>query len=369
MKLLWYWPFARVEEIDLAAACAGEDSEIVVQTIDRREAPHAGQQGRVFVARDLPDVERGAMGRLRWASSRMHTYQARARLRGRLMRAHEFDLVHLHYINRFTDAYSRLPRPLVMSVHDVLPHQQRLGVQGEHRLLGRTYRRADLLVVHHERLMADLVERFGIDRSTIRVVPHQVFPVDEYDSVRPAGAPMFLFFGALRPNKGLDVLVEALRIVPKLDARVVIAGRGSPDIEDMARTLAASDQRVTCEIGQVTHQRKGELFRQASAVLLPYTSFTSQSGVLHDAYGHRRPVVVSAVGALGKTVEEDGTGQVVAPRDPSLLASAMESALDSVAWDRWVAACDRVARERAPSVVGQELRRVYLELLGAAQRP
>jgi glycosyltransferase involved in cell wall biosynthesis len=334
-----------------------------VEVIARPEAPAAGEHGPVTVVRDLPDVQRTVGNRAAWAASRANTYRVRAAARRAHWRAGEFDLVHLHYLNRFTDAALPLPRPLVMSVHDVVPHVPRLGGRAEHQLLRRLYSRADALVVHHDELTDWLVDDFGIDGDRIHVVPHQVFPVGDVPLNPPSEPPTVLFFGALRPNKGLEVLAAAVEQLQGDDVRIVIAGRGDATLQSLATELARTDPRVTVELGFATLERKRQLFGEASIVVMPYTSFASQSGVLHDAYGHARPVVVSDVGALGDTVREDGTGLVVPPNDPTALAHAIRGSLAPGAWESHAAAERRISVERSPAATGLRLREVYDHVL------
>lgn len=362
MRFHWYWPFARSEELDWAHATVRSGEHVVVQVLDREQAPPAGTVGGVTVVRDLPDVNRSARG-VTWPISRAGTYRARAAARKRIWREESFDLVHLHYVNRFTDAIVRLPHPLVLSVHDVVPHVPRLGSAVERRLHARLYGRADALVVHHERLADELCARFAVSRSIVHVVPHQVFPVGGVVAAPPEGPPRLLFFGALRDNKGLEVLDEALERIRDEDLEVTIAGRGDERLERLARSIASRDGRVHAEIGHVPLERKRELFGAAHVVVLPYTSFASQSGVLHDAYGHGRPVVVSDVGALGETVREDGTGVVVPPGDAAALAAGIVDALSPERWEPASANCRRIALERSPEAVGRRLREVYDLLL------
>jgi glycosyltransferase involved in cell wall biosynthesis len=359
MRFHWYWPFARPEELDWAVGTARDGESILVEVIDRAQAPAAGTHGPVTVVRDLPDVRRDVGNRLAWTASRANTYRARAAIRRTHWGSGKFDLVHLHYVNRFTDAFAPLPHPLVMSVHDVVPHMPRLGTGPEHRLLERLYSRADALVVHHQELTDRLVSDFRISGDRIHVVPHQVFPVGDVPDLPPEGPPTVLFFGALRPNKGLDVLADAMGRLQRDDVRLVIAGRGDPELERLATDLAAGDSRVRAEIGFATLGRKRELFGEASLVVMPYTSFASQSGVLHDAYGHCRPVVVSDVGALGDTVREDDTGLVVPPKDPSALSDAIRASLEPTTWRNHAAAERRIRAERSPPAIGARLREVY----------
>lgn len=365
MRFYWYWPFARSEELDWARATVRPGEEVTVHVIDRAAAPQDGD-GLVTVVRDLPDVDRDAYGNARWATSRASTYLARERLRRARWRAGDFDLVHLHYLNRFTDVWSPLPRPLVMSVHDVVPHEPRIGRQAEHQLLRRLYRRPEALVVHHQHLADELCSDFGVSDGKIHVVPHQVFPVDGPPTETPTGTPTVLFFGSLRPNKGVDLLDGMMRRLDN-DIRLRIAGRGDPAVTQQVLAAADRDPRVVAEIGFASLERKRQLFRGADVVVLPYTTFSSQSGVLHDAYGHGRPVVVTDVGALGDAVREDGTGLVVPPHDPAALAAAVQALLEPAAWRRHAAAARRLAQERSPEATGERLREVYDHVLPRAR--
>jgi glycosyltransferase involved in cell wall biosynthesis len=362
----WYWPFMRPEEMDWAVHTARVGDSILLEVLDREAAPAAGRYGRVTVLRDLPDVDRSVTTGPRWLASRAATYRTRAAVRRRHWQADRFDLVHLHYVNRFTDAFTALPHPLVLSVHDVLPHAPRIAAV-ERALLHRLYHRADALVVHHARLADEITQRFAVPSRMLHVVPHQVFPIDAVPAAPTDEPPMLLFFGTLRANKGLEVLAASLPDLPD-DIRVVIAGHGDAPVEALARRMARDDRRVRVELGFITLERKRALFAAASVVLLPYTAFSSQSGVLHDAYGHARPVVVTDVGALGSTVREDGTGVVVIPGDPRALARGIDEVLRPGRWTACAAAAQQVAHERTPVRLGAQLRAVYDEILRGTPR-
>lgn len=358
MLFHWYIPFAREEELAWALGTPRRGESLLMEVVDQAVAPASGTFGPVTVVRDLPDVNR-TVGRPAWLASRAGTYWRRAAARRATLQSATFDVVHLHYINRFTDPFIRPGAPLVVSVHDVVPHRSRLG-RAEHVVLKRTYDRADSLVVAHESLRAALVSDFGLAESSIHVVPLPVFPVPyAFTMPPPAGSPLVLFFGALRPNKGLSVLVEAARLLAGRDVRFVIAGRGDATEEAIAKDAARSDPRIDARIGFVNMADKQSLYAQASIVVLPYTSFASQSGVLHDAYAHGRPVVVTDVGALGRSVREDGTGLVVAPGDPVALARAIDQLLEPGQWLTSAHGAESVRTRRSPQESGRLLREVY----------
>lgn len=361
MRIYWYWPFARPEELPLACATARAGDEIAVHVIDREAAPVASSCARVVLRRDLPDVRRDLGRSPAWLASRAATYAGRAWRRERAAADLGPDICHLHYLNRFTDWVlpRRGSRPLVMSVHDVMPHTSRLPAGAERALLAATYRRADALIVHHARLRRELLTAFDLDEHRVHVVPHQVFAYDDADPTPLPDRPCVLFFGSLRFNKGVGVFLRAVAGISE-EIAVRVAGRGEASIEEQLRRVGATDPRLHVEIDHLPTSRKIELFRAASVVVLPYTSFASQSGVLHDAYAQGRPVIATDVGALGETVREDGTGLVVPPGDDAALGQAIEGLLsDPDALAHYAERAVAVRQERSPGVLGPQLRELY----------
>lgn len=346
----------------MAYATVREGDHLLIQTIDRDAAPVESTHAAVSLSRDLPDVDREAR-HASWLWSRSLTYIRRSQVRQASWRASAYDIHHIHYANRFTDAISGLPRPLVMNVHDIVPHVPRLGRRAERAVLARLYRRPDRLIVHHPTLADGLCRQFGVPLEVIRVIDYPVLTAGSLSNPPPHAPPVVMMFGALRPNKGLEVFAEAIHRLSGLDATFVIAGRGDAQLEGQARALAATDQRVRVEIGFISEDRKRELFQSASVVALPYTSFASQSAVLQDAYGFGRPVVAADVGALGDAVREDGTGVVVAPQNPEQLAIGIRQLIDPARWAPAAASARSVAERRTPERYGAALRAVYEELL------
>ena len=205
-------------------------------------------------------------------------------------------------------------------------------------------------------MRARLLDEFDIAPERVHDVPHWVIPAPAEPRALPSASPRILFFGALRRNKGVDVLLEAFAALPDRDLRLMVAGRGAANVEQEVRDAAARDPRVVAEIGFVAEARKHELFRASDLVVLPYTEFSSQSGVLHDAYAHHRPVVVTDVGALGESVRDDGSGWVVPARDAEALAQALTAALtDRDAWAQAAAHAGSVGLDRSPAGDGPPL--------------
>jgi glycosyltransferase involved in cell wall biosynthesis len=365
MRIYWYWPFAREEDIELARATPGPGDTLTVHALDRPGAPRESTD-RVTVRADLPDVAPAAEGSPRWTASRTWTYLARARARRAAVRTGGFDVAHVAFLNQYTDILELrwLARraPLVTTVHDVVPHEPRLPAASQHRLLSTLYAAAGTIVVHHEDVGAELSDRFGIPGVRIHVVPHWVSPHRDPDDRRTLSAtPTVLCFGTLRRNKGVPELLAAIeRIGPEAGIRFRIAGRGDADLEAAVTAAAARLPQLDAEIEWITPERKVTLFREADLAVLPYTAFSSQSGVLHDAFGSHLPAVVTDVGALRASVVRTGAGWSVPAGSVDALVEAIGAAFrDPTAWQRASDGARAVAVDQAPTRVGPALRAVY----------
>lgn len=370
MRIYWYWPFAREEDFALALATPRAGDTLTLHALDRPGVPRQGA-GRVEVRPTLPDVDDATERSVRWALSRTATYRARARARADAVAAGGFDVVHVAFLNQYTDLVD-LPRlarrtGLVTTVHDVVPHRSRLPRTVQHRILQRLYTVGGTIVVHHEDVGRELVESFPVDPARVHVVPHWVSPFRAPDDRRVlSDHHRVLLFGTLRANKGVRVLLDAVERLPA-DAGITVhvAGRGDADLERAVADAAARLPHLTAEIEWITPERKAELFRTADLAVLPYTSFASQSGVLHDAFGHHLPAVVTDVGALPRSVREAGAGWVVPRGDADALAEAMVGAFaDADAWQRASDGARGVAIDQAPGPTGARLRAVYGRVVG-----
>lgn len=368
MNLYWYWPYLRREELGLTEGLLADGDRLVVHTTPRPTDPITSPDPRCDVRPTLPAVADRSEGSLTWVASRGLTYARRALDRQRAAAAGDFDVAHVVYLNPFTDPFAlaalRRKVPLVSTVHDVVPHNSRVPAPVERGLLGLQYRNAGTLLVHHGAVGERLVREFDLDPGRVVVVPLQIPVVPPAPPT--AGPKRVLFFGTFRRNKGVPELLAAIeQLRGETDARFVFAGRGFPDVERLVLDAAARDPRIETEIGYATADRKNELHAQADLMVLPYTSFSSQSAVLQDAYAHRLPVVVTEVGALGETVREDRTGWVVPPADANLLAATLLGALRDEPGLRAAAeAADAIARDRTPKLTGLRYREVYERVAG-----
>lgn len=141
------------------------------------------------------------------------------------------------------------------------------------------------------------------------------------------GDKILLFFGYVRKYKGLDILIDTMKILIDEDSnyKLLIVGEfyDDPKIyrDQISNLKLESNIRVVNEY--VPNEEVGKYFNISDVVILPYRSAT-QSGILNIAYGFSKPVVVTKVGGLTESVEDGKTGIVVDEAKPEKIAGAIK---------------------------------------------
>jgi glycosyltransferase involved in cell wall biosynthesis len=237
--------------------------------------------------------------------------------------ARRADVVHFQWLTVQPLDVHLLPRgrPLVLTAHDVIPREPRPGqIAATRRLVNRM----DRVVVHSQHGAARLRDELGLADERIRVIPHGAFDhlTRIEDSRLPAeldgggGRLVVLFFGLLRPYKGVDVLLEAFRSVD--GAELWIAGMPRMPLEPL-RAAAGPNVRFVPRF--VTDDEIPALFRRADVVVLPYREI-DQAGVLYTALAFGKPLVLSRVGGFP---ELGDVARLVEPGDAVGLADALNA--------------------------------------------
>ena len=255
--------------------------------------------------------------------------------------------------------------PLVLTIHDPARH---VG-DTESRMtpgwvLDRACYRARQRIVHAPQMKELLVERLRIPSNTVHVVPHVLIGEDNGQEQMPEDESLILFFGRLWEYKGLEYLIRA---EPSITARVpqakiAIAGRGR-DFNHYRQMMAHPERFITYN-EYVSDEKRAELFRRASVVVLPYVE-ASQSGVIPLAYRFGKPVVATTVGGLPAMVDHGRTGYLVPPRDSGALADAIVLLLQNDEQRRQFGENGRrkVNAECAPEIVASKTQAVYRQAM------
>lgn len=215
----------------------------------------------------------------------------------------------------------------VFIAHNAQLHERRTlwsRIQG--RVQTFTLRRADLCVVHGD-AQARRVELGGARVVRSARLPGQGLVTGVAHSSRPPELPpdvrsFLLCLGELRPNKGLDIAIEAARLSERT---LVIAGAPvDPQYASILRSQSPSAVHLIDRF--LTPQEFAWLLEEAAALSLPYRSFDAQSGVLARAMELGRPVIVSDLPSLLEQAGAYSRLDVHGADDPEGLAAAMARA-------------------------------------------
>lgn len=141
---------------------------------------------------------------------------------------------------------------------------------------------------------------------------------------------VILFFGFVRPYKGLDYLLRAFADVLRRNrnAHLMIVGEFWKDRDQYDRLISQLDlaKYITVIDRYIPNEEVSLYFIAADCVAIPYTSATG-SAIIQMAYGFGRAVIVTNVGSLPEIVDDAKTGYIVQSRNVEQLAQALEKLL------------------------------------------
>ncbi len=243
----------------------------------------------------------------------------------RRIRVFDPDVIHFQHGHLWFNGFLPLLRrfPLVLTIHDPRHHLgDRVSQKTPQAVMDFGFRQASQLIVHAAPLKPAVVDACRIDPERVHVVPHISLRDGSHQEQSRDDHSTVLFFGRIWEYKGLEYLIRAEPLITAKmpGARIVIAGQG--ENFDRYRRLMAHPERFVVYNEYVTDERRSELFRQASLVVLPYVE-ASQTGVIPIAYSFMKPVVATMVGGLPEMVDHGRTGLLVPPRDERALADAI----------------------------------------------
>jgi glycosyltransferase involved in cell wall biosynthesis len=267
--------------------------------------------------------------------------RATARLTRQLTRAP--GLVHMQSVEvPHVDAFllSRLRKAggtIVFTPHDI---RHRKGYPFGRAAMHALYRSAHQLIVHSGQ---DLEQMRDLDpdlASKTTVIPHGGYSrylvpglsreVARRELSLPASPRILLFFGDIRPGKGLDLLVRALASGGRWETMLlVVAGRPSHGLtDDSVRKLCTAVQGATeLRLGFIPDRDVQRYFAASDLVLLPYEE-VSESGVFHFARSCRRAVLCSDLPLFREYVERGRTGLLCDASQPESLRETLANALE-----------------------------------------
>ena len=224
---------------------------------------------------------------------------------------------------------------LLCIADNVIPHEKRLGDKPFTRYC---FKPVDAFVTMSEKVLTDLktitakpskqivhplYDNFGEALSKEEAKRHLVISVDEN---------VILFFGFIRKYKGLDLLLNAMKLLKEhtlngsfKGCKLLIAGEYYEDkqqYDDLINELDIADQLIL-RTDFISDSEVRYYLSAADFVIQPYRSAT-QSGVTPLAYHFEKPMLVTNVGGLPSLVPDGKVGLVAEPNPESIANKIVE---------------------------------------------
>lgn len=194
-----------------------------------------------------------------------------------------------------------------------------------------------------ERLLLRLLERKTI--ATIRLNPYSPVPAPSVAHLIPHGhyrnwiaasptrrtADRLLFFGLIRPYKGVEELIGAFRRTSPPLTLEVVGPVDDPALGSQLTEAAQTDRRISTDFRFLPDEELAERIAAASLVVLPYQD-VHNSGAAIFALSLNRPVLMPRTDTTTWLQDEVGRGWVITydpPLRPEDLVAALRSAESS----------------------------------------
>ncbi len=227
---------------------------------------------------------------------------------------------------------------IVCIADNIVPHEKRFG---DKWFTGYFIKPVDAFILMSEKVLSDLC-LFTRNKKAI-LVPHPLYDnfgekISKEEARKELGIKneelVILFFGFIRKYKGLDVLLDAVKILKErnpisnshfLIPKLLIAGEFYEDrraYDEQIAKLGIKDDLIL-HTDFIPDDKVKNYFCAADVVIQPYRNAT-QSGVTPLAYHFEVPMIVTTVGGLPDMVPDNKVGLLAQPTAESLAEKIIE---------------------------------------------
>jgi len=246
-----------------------------------------------------------------------------------------FQWMPLPFVDKYFIKSLKTIAPCILTLHDVFPYQNAPSSKIQLLNFSNALKDFDHLIVHTSSAFKKIIEEFNIPECRISIVPHGIFEhykqqviyntdSDDYNSI--------VFFGTLKPYKGLDILIEAYARLPlelQKKYKLVIAGVPKMNLcklKDLAEKVGV-DKNIEWHLGFIPENKVGAILNKAVIFVLPYRFFEAQSGALMAMLPFSRPFIVTNIESFREILKDGVHGYLVEPNDVTSLTSALNKIL------------------------------------------
>lgn len=243
------------------------------------------------------------------------------------LKEENYDLINLvgnFDYDDFLFFHKNLNARIITSFHEVCNHWQP-DFNKPSPLLSYLFKNKKEIVVHSKNSYNDIVK---YKQSIADKINHINFGIFEtFKTLKGCidfhlPEKYILFFGAIKPYKGLSYLLEAINIDPDClnDYKLVIAGGGFDAAVDEFKKM----KNVTVINRYIKNEELIYLVEHCKFVVCPYTTM-SQSGLPQTIFAFNKPIIASDLDGFKEVVIDNKTGLLFKTRDAKDLSRAIKN--------------------------------------------
>lgn len=242
----------------------------------------------------------------------------------------KFDVVHLQWFSlpwiewMYVQSLKKYTK-VVITIHDIIPFNNRFL---EMKALDKIYNRADYLLMHTE-TNKKLFEDFFTEQEKISLMGQAFCSKEDFSIFEKVSAKahfgiesdtiVFLFYGTIRPSKGLNVLIQAMGEAQKNNSKIYFLAAGAPQKTNQAEYEQLVREHLKIEasnvaFGFVPVEEEPWYFSAADVLCLPYLQI-AQSGVAQLGLMYELPMIASDIGEMNKVIQNGKNGYLVRSGD------------------------------------------------------
>ncbi len=222
---------------------------------------------------------------------------------------------------------------IVYTAHNIFPHDKK---KYDYYLYYLLYKTVNKIIIHSETTKKNLLKYYNLPSNKLHVIPHGNFdfyvndnPISHHNARQKFNLKdndkVLLFFGQIRDYKGLDLLIDSMKIVLNAERNIFLIIGGAPASEKEAQEYMkmidsiGHQNNIIVNFNFIPKEEVESYFKAADFVVLPYKKI-DHSGVVHLAYSFNKPIIATNVGDFEEVIIDNETGYIVKSQDPKEFA-------------------------------------------------
>jgi len=252
-----------------------------------------------------------------------------------IFNAQNLDLLHVPHFN--VPIFYR--GKFIVTIHDLIHHQfdeesvttknklkfktKRIGYK---LIIGSAVKKAQKIITPSTAVKNELIKTFNLDKNKVEVTYEAA--EEEYQHLKPdhqKNNPFLIYVGNVYPHKNITSLLEAIKITPKINLKIICARDVFWERLNKEITIRQLEKKVTT-LPYQKPQQLAKIFTKATAYVFPTLSEGFGIPPL-NAMTASLPVICSSIPVL-KEVYGDAA-VYFNPKDPTDIAAKIEKVTSS----------------------------------------